>query len=237
MQYSKDPQSQNSLLQLETPEQSLVDPSDVIIPSHKVPDQESSKRNDQEDGKEDVELPEGIVEVLTKLLEYGETAEDYSEWDKERMDMEYRDEGEPDWSTMVCESFEEFEAERYEEIVEALGNIKLYDNQPKFQHSDIFKDQFWHPGFQDQSKHACLIHSINLYVGGPLFDSAQKFLTLYQSRCHMKKQRSPEFPWERGLSFKNLRKIIYLETQDKWLSPEILHTVSMQLLTKVLREA
>ncbi|CDW81405.1 UNKNOWN [Stylonychia lemnae] len=93
-------------------------PPDANIPVHMVPDQESLKINEQEEGKADMELSEGTIEVLTKLIEYGEAAEDYSEWDKERMNQEYRDEGEPDWSTMVCESFEEFESERYEEIVE-----------------------------------------------------------------------------------------------------------------------
>ncbi|CDW83887.1 UNKNOWN [Stylonychia lemnae] len=51
----------------------------------------------------------------------------------------------------------------------------------------------------------------------------------------MKKNRSPEFPWERGLSFKNLRKIIYLGTQDKWLSPEILHSITMKDIDESLK--
>lgn len=107
-----------------------------------------------------------------------------------------------------------------------MSEVKLHSDMAQFLPQQIFTESLWHPGYQDQSKYACLVHALNMFVGGPLFDTPEKFLSLYQSRSHMIRVRSPEFRWENGLSLKNLKKILYYEKVDTWLSPVLKYTAT-----------
>lgn len=50
----------------------------------------------------------------------------------------------------------------------------------------------------------------------------------------MRKTRVPEFPWERGLSLKNLRRIIYVESENKWLTPKIDRTATSDMINEFI---
>jgi hypothetical protein len=68
----------------------------------------------------------------------------------------------------------------------------------------MFKNSLWHPGLIEDNNHYCLIHGLNLYVGGALFDTAEKFCELYAERVKKAKNYVYHDVAIRGVSFLNL---------------------------------
>ncbi|KEJ82854.1 hypothetical protein OXYTRIMIC_234 [Oxytricha trifallax] len=127
-----------------------------------------------------------------------------------------------------------FTKSKYNDVVETFKKMKLYSPELKpLDKNDVFKEQLWHPGKIDQSLNACLIHAVNLMVGGPLFDVSSKFTQLYISRVHMTKQRQAEMHWEHGYSLKNLKHIIYDSRKKIWLSPKMIDMITGQRLREL----
>ncbi|KEJ83033.1 hypothetical protein OXYTRIMIC_251 [Oxytricha trifallax] len=96
--------------------------------------------------------------------------------------------------------------------------------------SKLFPKAKWHPGRTDQNKFACVVHAINMFVGGPLFDSVEKFVALYQSRAHMVRTRQPEHLVEHGISLKNFHHILYDVKKDIWYTPKVIHSFTNPML-------
>ena len=89
----------------------------------------------------------------------------------------------------------------YEEL---MGEGKLYSNEWPLKGEDLLKNPLWHPGKVHDKYFYCLIHGLNLYGGGALFDTAEKFSKLYAKRTNA----APNFALQdiklRGVSIRNL---------------------------------
>ena len=85
----------------------------------------------------------------------------------------------------------------------------------------MFKNPLWHPGLIEAFQHYCLIHGLNLFVGGALFDKAEKFSELYAERTKKAKNLVPHDVAIRGVSFLNLQWVIYEKATDMWYSPKL----------------
>ena len=66
----------------------------------------------------------------------------------------------------------------------------------------------WHPGPQDQKINRCVPDAINMYFGGPIYDTMDKFFEYYTYNMRMKKDWVPEDIALRGVSLVNLHNLV-----------------------------
>ena len=56
----------------------------------------------------------------------------------------------------------------------------------------------------------CVIDALNMYFGGPLYDTWEKFLEYYRYTKKMKKEFAPEDVKLRGISLSNFHNPVFL---------------------------
>jgi hypothetical protein len=96
-----------------------------------------------------------------------------------------------------------------EEIEKLIGTGGLYNGEHQLPGNKIFADPLWHPGKTDTENHWCFIYAINLYVGGALYDTAEKFAQLYGERVKRAQKSYYHDLALKGVSFLNLKWIFY----------------------------
>ena len=104
---------------------------------------------------------------------------------------------------------------------ELMGEGKLYEAETLLKEEDIFKNPLWHPGKITEKYFYCFIHGLNLFVGGALFDTAEKFSELYAERTKKAKNFALHDLKLKGVSFLNLQWVLYNKSIEKWYSPEL----------------
>jgi hypothetical protein len=112
-----------------------------------------------------------------------------------------------------------------------IGGGELYPDLEPMDLNDVMVDDSWHPGKRDQRDKLCLAGAINLFVGGPLFDTREKFADFYSKRKHQYKAALWEHILLKGCSIKNFRYLIYLPIKDTWLSPVLTHVIENFVIT------
>lgn len=66
-----------------------------------------------------------------------------------------------------------------------------------------------------------MVYALNMYVGGALFDTADKFAQLYGERLkHASKSYYQDFA-VKGVNFLNLKWILYVKNTNQWYSPQL----------------
>ena len=87
---------------------------------------------------------------------------------------------------------------------ELIGAGQLYEGETPLKEEDLFKDPLWHPGKVSDKYFYCFIHGLNLFVGGALFDTAEKFSELYAERNKKAKNYALQDLKLRGVNFLNM---------------------------------
>ena len=115
-----------------------------------------------------------------------------------------------------------------------MGEGKLYENQPPFNLDDMFKNPLWHIHVEDELRHFCFIHGVNLWAGGIVFDTAEKFSELYFERINKAKNFALTDVTVKGVSLMNLRNIVYYKPTDMWYSPNLVRTIERLVIKDML---
>ncbi|KEJ82834.1 hypothetical protein OXYTRIMIC_253 [Oxytricha trifallax] len=130
----------------------------------KLASNESTDKTLTEDYTDPTDTSEGL---LAELEDYEITYTNFEYWKQQAKNCGCNAFEDIDYSKMKIETREEFMERRIEEVATSMDQISLYDPGTKqLPRQDVFKEGFWHPGKQDQSRNACLIHAVNMMVGG-----------------------------------------------------------------------
>lgn len=209
---------------LSLPQSAVADsiPQDSIEDQVEEPSDDLSNLNEEDSIYVHVSADDEDIKLISTLDDYKVQVEvDLKNW-KEQADLVGDDNYEEfDYSQLKMVTDDEFLSTRMKQILKEFDKTYLYQNEEPLDKKNLFKERLWFPGKTDQKKHTCLIDAVNLYFGGPLFDTAEKFMALYQSRCHMVRTRMPEHSQLYGLSLKNLHHFYYNYHSNKWYSPKL----------------
>ena len=74
-----------------------------------------------------------------------------------------------------------------------------------------------------------------MFVGMPLFDTWEKFLSIYIRTLKQRRTKSVEDIFFKGISMMNIRRMIYWEEKNVWLTPK-LHKTHLKHDLKVYRD-
>ena len=116
-------------------------------------------------------------------------------------------------------TLEELESSTVEKAKRTFGEGALYpEGTEQLNPAELFKNALWHPGEQDQRFNDCVIHALNLYVGGPLFMSREHWCNVLSARRKIAKMGCLEDVRLHGVSLRNLNHIIYDSEFECWYS-------------------
>ena len=121
-----------------------------------------------------------------------------------------------------------------EDYKKLLGEGPLYQDQQILMPEDMYKTPLWHPGKIVNNDHYCMIHALNMYVGGALFNTAEKFGTLYAERTKIQKRFTKQSILLKGVSFLDVQNIIYQEDTKEWLSPKLVAMIRSDDIDEII---
>jgi hypothetical protein len=110
-----------------------------------------------------------------------------------------------------------------------MGVTQLYPR-------NLFKELLWHPGKMDQSFNDCVIHAINMFVGGPLFMSREQWCRLYAARRRMSYNDIWEDVRLYGVNLRYLRFVIYDLGDETWYKIGLKGQIDRNLIVTYVME-
>jgi hypothetical protein len=131
-------------------------------------------------------------------------------WDGQKEKVDAKDRELP-WERYCQPRSEEFDSLTKDICIKTFGQGKLYANDPQLPLDSLFKNPLWHPGKSSQTTNRCVIDAINLYFGGAVYDTCEKFFAYYAFTKKMKTHHVPEDILLKGISFTNLHNVVVLK--------------------------
>ena len=88
-----------------------------------------------------------------------------------------------------------------------------------------------------QDVNRCVIDAINMYVGGPLYDTYEKFYEYYSYVKKMKKRQAPEDVAMNGVGIVNLHNLIVSRAKNQVYYPSNVAMISYREIQEALKYA
>ena len=77
----------------------------------------------------------------------------------------------------------------------------------------------WHPGKLDQSQNLCAMYGLNLYFGGPLFQTPQEFIQVYAAVNSKGLKETMTEISSKGINIMGMKHMVYNEATREWYTP------------------